>query len=404
MINQKQQEIISATVPILKEHGVTLTTHFYKRMFEHHPELKNMFNMGNQKNGKQQQALAMAILAYAEHIANPGVLLPALHQIGHKHVSLEIRPEHYPIVGNHLIAAIKEVLGSGATEDILDAWEAAYYQLAELMIGVEKKMYGKLTSEVGGWTGWRPFRVAKKEIESSEITSFYLYPSDKGKVIPHLPGQFISLKLFLPELALNQARQYSLSSVPSEEFYRISVKREFGKEPNTNGMISNYLHDFVNEGDIIELTAPAGNFTLDQNEKKPLCFISGGVGVTPLISMFQSALENNSERPITWIHGCRNQQVHAFGDKVLELTTYDTNIEQYVFYDQITKNDTEIGVIEGSVNLKKIPAFEIASDTQFYICGPAGFIKKQYQDLIEIGADPTAVFFEEFGPQQLSLN
>lgn len=404
MINQKQQEIISATVPILKEHGVTLTTHFYKRMFEHHPELKNMFNMGNQKNGKQQQALAMAILAYAEHIANPGVLLPALHHIGHKHVSLEIRPEHYPIVGNHLIAAIKEVLGSSATEDILNAWEAAYYQLAALMIGVEKDMYQKLTSEPGGWSGWRPFRVGRKEKESSEITSFYLYPADKGKVIPHLPGQFISLKLFLPELALNQARQYSVSSVPSEEFYRISVKREFGKDPNTNGMISNRLHDFVNEGDIIELTAPAGNFTLDENGKDPLVLISGGVGVTPLISMFQSALENNPDRPITWIHGCRNQEVHAFGNKVLELTTQDTNIEKYVFYDQTTKNDTEVGIIEGPVNLKKIPVLEIEPETKFYICGPAGFIKKQYQDLVEIGADPATVFFEEFGPQQLSLN
>lgn len=404
MINQKQQEIISVTVPILKEHGVTLTTHFYKRMFEHHPELKNMFNMGNQKNGKQQQALAMAILAYAEHIANPGVLLPALHHIGHKHVSLEIRPEHYPIVGNHLIAAIKEVLGSSATEDILNAWEAAYYQLAALMIGVEKDMYQKLTSEPGGWTGWRPFRVGRKEKESSEITSFYLYPADKGKVIPHLPGQFISLKLFLPELALNQARQYSVSSVPSEEFYRISVKREFGKDPNTNGMISNRLHDFVNEGDIIELTAPAGNFTLDENGKDPLVLISGGVGVTPLISMFQSALENNPDRPITWIHGCRNQEVHAFGNKVLELTTQDTNIEKYVFYDQTTKNDTEVGIIEGPVNLKKIPVLEIEPETKFYICGPAGFIKKQYQDLVEIGADPATVFFEEFGPQQLSLN
>ena len=404
MINKQQQEIITATVPVLKEHGVTLTTHFYKRMFEHHPELKNMFNMGNQKNGKQQQALAMAILAYAEHIANPGVLLPALHQIGHKHVSLEIRPEHYPIVGNHLIAAIKEVLGSGATEDILDAWEAAYYQLADLMIGVEKGMYQKLTSEPGGWTGWRPFRVGRKEKESSEITSFYLYPADKGKVIPHLPGQFISLKLFLPELDLNQARQYSISSAPSEDFYRISVKREFGKDPNTNGMISNHLHDFVHDGDILELTAPAGNFTLAEKGKNPLVLISGGVGVTPLISMFQSALENNPERPITWIHGCRNQEVHAFGDKILELKTRDTKIEQFVFYDQITKNDAEIGVIEGPVNLKKIPVLEIEPETQFYICGPAGFIKKQCQDLIEIGIDPATVFFEEFGPQQLSLN
>ena len=75
-----------------------------------------------------------------------------------------------------------------------------------------------------------------------------------------------------------------------------------------------------------------------------------------------------------------------------------------MFYDQITKSDAEVGVIEGSVNINKIPAFEIDADTQFYICGPAGFIKKQYHDLVEIGADPATVFFEEFGPQQLSLN
>ncbi|MEX2569584.1 MAG: globin domain-containing protein [Cyclobacteriaceae bacterium] len=172
MIDKKQQQIITATVPILREHGLTLTTHFYKRMFQHHPELKNMFNMGNQKNGKQQQALAMAILGYAEHISNPAVLLEDLHRIGHKHVSLEIRPEHYPIVGNHLIAAIKEVLGDLATEDILNAWEAAYYQLAELMMSVEADMYRKLTTEPGGWTGWRPFKVEKKKLSPQKLPHF----------------------------------------------------------------------------------------------------------------------------------------------------------------------------------------------------------------------------------------
>lgn len=404
MISKQQQEIITATVPVLREHGLALTTHFYKRMFQHHPELKNMFNMGNQKNGKQQQALAMAILAYAEHISNPSALLPDLHQIGHKHVSLEIRPEHYPIVGNHLIAAIKEVLGDSATEDILNAWEAAYYQLAELMISLEKDMYRKLTTEPGGWTGWRPFTVAKKETESSEITSFYLYPTDKGKVIPHLPGQFISLKLFLPKLGLNQARQYSISSVPNEDFYRVSVKREHGTHPNTNGMISNHLHDEVKEGGIIELTAPSGNFTLDEKTESPLVLISGGVGVTPLISMLQSAIESNNERPITWVHGCRNHEVHAFGEHIRQLIQEKKNLGHYVFYDQITETDKKRGVIEGPIELKDITTLNLETDTQFYICGPAGFIEKQFNDLLAVGIEPKAVFFEEFGPQQLNLN
>ncbi len=92
-MTSEQKQLISATVPVLKENGVMLTKHFYARMFSHNPELKNLFNMGNQQSGKQQTALAMAVLAYAENIANPGVLMPVVDRIGHKHVSLDIRPE-----------------------------------------------------------------------------------------------------------------------------------------------------------------------------------------------------------------------------------------------------------------------------------------------------------------------
>ncbi|WP_225541496.1 globin domain-containing protein [Empedobacter stercoris] len=135
MLTDQNKQIILATVPLLREGGVTLTKHFYKRMFTHHPELKNLFNMGNQHSGKQQTALAMAVLAYAENIANPGVLMPVIDMIGHKHSSLNIQPEQYEIVGTHLLASIKEVLQDAATEEVLEAWTIAYNQLADLMIG-----------------------------------------------------------------------------------------------------------------------------------------------------------------------------------------------------------------------------------------------------------------------------
>lgn len=403
-MNDYQRKIITETVPVLKENGVTLTTHFYKRMFQHQPELKNMFNMGNQNSGKQQQALAMAVLAYAEHIANPGVLQPALERIGHKHVSLDIRPEHYPIVGNHLLASIKEVLGEAATPEILDAWEAAYNQLADLMIRMEADMYENHTAKKGGWTGWRPFKVVKKTVESTEITSFYLYPSDGGKVVTHVPGQFISLRLFLPDLGLNQARQYSISSVPDSSHYRISVKREQGFHLNTNGMISNHLHDFVKEGDVVDLTAPTGNFVLDKDLSSPVMFISGGVGLTPLISMLQTAVETHSGLPITWVHACRNQSVHAFGDQINELRKNNPNLEQHVFYDVLTETDKERGVAEGPLDREKLKSLPHHPDTLYYVCGPAGFIKKQYSELTSLGIDKEAVSYEEFGPQVLQLN
>src|SRR5690606_14936939 len=148
----EQKQLVKATVPVLKEHGVLLTTHFYKRMFEHNPELKHIFNMGNQQNSKQQTALAVAVLAYAEHIENPSVLLPVVNTIGHKHASLDIRPEHYAIVGEPLIASIGEVLGDAATPELLEAWTLAYGQLADLMSGHEKKIYQQRTQTKGGWS------------------------------------------------------------------------------------------------------------------------------------------------------------------------------------------------------------------------------------------------------------
>ena len=100
-MKKKKKKWITATVPVLRAHGVLLTTHFYKRMFTHHPELKNLFNIGNQQSGKQQTALAMSVLAYAENIANTSVLASAVNQVGHKHVSLNIQPAQYLLVGNH---------------------------------------------------------------------------------------------------------------------------------------------------------------------------------------------------------------------------------------------------------------------------------------------------------------
>lgn len=145
-----QIQQVKNTIPVLKEHGVLLTKHFYKRMFTHNPELKNVFNMGNQQNERQQTALAMAVLAYAEHIEDPSVLMSAVNHIGQKHTSLDIRPEHYEIVGKHLIASIAEVLGKAAGPDLLEAWTLAYQQLVHIMTTHEQKLYNEQVKSKGG--------------------------------------------------------------------------------------------------------------------------------------------------------------------------------------------------------------------------------------------------------------
>lgn len=401
MITSEEKAIIKATVPILKEGGIALTSHFYKRMFAHNPELKNIFNMGNQSKGKQQQALAMAVLAYAENIDNPSVLLPVINKIAQKHTSLNIRAEHYPIVGKHLIASISEVLGSTATSGILDAWTSAYNQLADLFISYEAGLYAGQSTRTGGWSGWRPFIVKKKIKESEEITSFYLYPADGGGVASFLPGQYISVNLYLPSVGLFQARQYSLSNASNEIWYRISVKREYGSDSHPAGMVSNHLHDVISEGDMVELAAPAGDFVMDCTQTNPVVLISGGIGQTPLLSMLETLIQAGSEREIAWIHGCRNCNVHAFDDLLEKYRQQYPKMKKIVFYES---KGAEHQAEEGVVDISKLPQDIISPEASFYICGPSAFIKKQYTDLLSRGIDSGAVFYEEFGPHVLTLN
>ena len=162
MLTARQKELVKATVPVLREHGVALISHFYKRMLTSNPELQNVFNNAHQARGHQQQALAGAVLAYAENIENPTVLL-----IDIKHCTIGIRAEQYGIVGKHLLASIKEVLGEAANDELIEAWAAAYGQLADILIGVEGGIYKEQTLADGGWSGWRPFVVERKGKKTS---------------------------------------------------------------------------------------------------------------------------------------------------------------------------------------------------------------------------------------------
>lgn len=156
MLDQATRQLVKATAPVLKTHGVALTRHFYARMFQHNPELKQIFNQGHQQAGSQQQALAMAVAAYAEHIDNPSVLAPVLTLVANKHASLGIRAEHYPVVGRHLLASISEVLGEAADEALLAAWGAAYGQLADLLIAEEAALYQQAATQAGAGAAGAP--------------------------------------------------------------------------------------------------------------------------------------------------------------------------------------------------------------------------------------------------------
>ncbi|PTT41764.1 NO-inducible flavohemoprotein [Chryseobacterium sp. HMWF028] len=400
-MNTNQKALVKATVPVLKTNGTDLTKHFYTRMFKHNPELKNIFNMSHQASGKQQNALAGAVLAYAEQIENPEVLINVLKSIGNKHVSLHITPEQYDIVGLHLISSIKEVLGEAASDELIEAWTQAYNELAQIMISIEHELYESTLKKEGGWKGWRAFVIADIVEESDEIKSFYLKPMDNKSIADYLPGQYISIKTFIPALGHEQPRQYSLSSAFNPEHYRISVKREKNSQNLPDGIVSNVLHQKA-IGDEIWVSAPAGVFHTNQVSEDPLVLISGGVGATPLLSMLETQKNTLQNNTVVWLHSCRDEKAHAFKDHVNHLNTNNQWLTTHIFYETV-ENNSDL-VKKGRINLHEIKEEILIDNAKYYICGPEAFIKAQYNSLLQLGIAKENILYEEFGPQLLHLN
>ncbi|MEO0003183.1 MAG: NO-inducible flavohemoprotein, partial [Pseudomonadota bacterium] len=311
--------------------------------------------------------------------------LPA--QIVHKHVSLQVQPEHYPIVGACLLRAIREVLGAEiATDAVIDAWGAAYQQLADLLIGAEAQTYAAIEAAPGGWRGERAFRVTRKEAESSLITSFHLSPVDGGPVIAHQPGQYIGLRLVLD--GQEQRRNYSLSSAANGSTLRISVKREPG------GRVSQHLHEQVVPGDILQLFPPAGNFVLRDGDK-PLVLISGGVGITPTLAMLQAALE--TERAVHFIHCARDRVSHAFRETVEALAARHPQLQRFYCYDQAGADDGADAV--GRLDQQRLADWLPASrDLDAYFLGPKPFMALVKRHLKALGVPEAQTHCEFFGP------
>ncbi|MEC0268791.1 NO-inducible flavohemoprotein [Paenibacillus anseongense] len=400
MLSQQSIDIIKSTAPVLEIHGTSITKRFYEMLFTSHPELLNIFNHANQKQGRQQTALANAVYAAAVHIDRLEAILPVVKQIAHKHRSLGVKPEHYPIVGQHLLAAIQEVLGEAATPEILQAWAGAYGIIADAFIGVEADMYHQTEAQEGGWSDFKRFRIARKVKESDVITSFYLMPEDGAPLPTFEPGQYISVKLDIPGDTYTHIRQYSLSDAPGKAHYRISVKRENLMADRPDGKVSMFLHNETKEGDVVLISAPAGDFTLDQQDPRPVVLISGGVGLTPIVSMLQTLASTNPERQVTFIHAAQNSQHHAFKGHIEELGLQHPALSYYWCYDKPTASDREENSFhrEGHVSLDWLQSVVPTSAASFYFCGPVPFMKAVNSALREWGIPEEDRHFEFFGP------
>lgn len=401
MLDSSRQAIVHATVPVLEAHGETLTCHFYQRMFRENPEVRAFFNPAHQRSGGQQQALAGAICAYARHIEDPSALAGAIELIAQKHASLGIRPEHYPIVGENLLASIREVLGDAADDELIEAWEAAYGVLAEVFVEREAEIYAEQEKRYG-WRDFRPFTVARREVESDAVVSFHLVPADGGDLPAHDPGQYVTVRVPGPD-GEPIMRNYSLSNAAGAAAWRISVKREHApSEGVPAGVGSTYLHTELAEGDVIELAPPCGEFVLDlpEDRQRPLLFVAGGVGVTPLLSMLHAALAADEDRPIVFLQCALNGDVRPFSDELEALAGRHPNLRLHVRYSEPTVADREEAAYdsEGFVDDELLDHLVGDAEASWWLCGPTPMLAHLMPLLRSRGVAESEVHHECFGP------
>ncbi|KAG5974650.1 hypothetical protein E4U55_008121 [Claviceps digitariae] len=418
-LTAQQTATVKSTAPIVKQYGHAITATFYRNMLAAHPELKNYFSLRNQQSGAQQAALANAVFAYAAYIDDLPKLSKAVERIAHKHASLFVRPDHYPVIGKYLVGAFAEVLGDALTPEIADAWIAAYGQLAYVFVNREKQLY----AEAGDWQAWRKFKIVNKEAETDDVVSLYLEPEDNKPLPAFKPGQYLSIQLPIPELGgLLQSRQYSLSIAPdgsnTMKQYRVSVKREnidhahdttddlaAGKVP---GVISNRLY-LSNVGDEVQLSPPRGEFFFDPATaapNTPVVLLSIGVGATPLVSILDSILKSsNPARPITWAQGARRSDALCFRKHISDIAadankTY--NLKRAVFVKNVLETDEE-GIdydYEGGMDLARLAqdgALHLGDrTTEYYICGPEDWMVKMREELVRREVSLERVHLELF--------
>jgi ferredoxin-NADP reductase len=264
--------------------------------------------------------------------------------------------------------------------------------------------------ESQSWNGIRKFRVARKVEEGGDIISFYFEAHD-GKPIPsHQPGQFLTFSLKVPEKKRPEVRCYSLSDQANLLGYRVSIKRvpPPRKQPDVPpGKVSNFFHDHVHEGDIVDCLAPGGDFFLDLTHHSPIVLIAGGIGLTPMVAMLNAVAERGFDREVWLYYGVRDTREQVMMEHLTEVAR--RNPEHFKF--NMCYSGTDITTLPPDPDIQyhgervSVDLFKRtlpSNNFQYYICGPPPLMDSITHDLREWGVPDSSVHFESFGPASVS--
>lgn len=324
----------------------------------------------------QSSALAQAVMAAAVNIDNLSVIKPVIMPVAYKHCALQVYAEHYPIVGENLLKAIQDVTGLEEHDPVIQAWAKAYGVIADVFIQIEKEIYDQMM-----WIGFKPFKITNIKQESEDIKSFTV-ETEEYDFSEFTPGQYITVDVSSDKLPYRAKRHYSIVS-GEKNHLTFGVKRDVTTEHE--GEVSTILHDEIKEGDMINLAAPVGGFVLE-NTTEPQLFLGSGIGVTPLVAMYEAASAKGLDTQMVQV--AENEQHLPFKDNFNSIASHYDNAKLY----------THLKDKQGYIGTEELQAF-LANKPEIYICGGTKFLQSMIEALKSLNYDMDRVHYETFIPR-----
>ncbi|BBY79832.1 hemin transporter [Mycolicibacterium pulveris] len=398
-LEPQHAEIVSATLPLIGAHIDEITAEFYRLMFENHPELlRNLFNRGNQAQGAQQRALAASIATFAAHLVDPELPHPAelLSRIGHKHASLGVTADQYPIVHDNLFAAIVAVLGTETvTEEVAAAWDRVYWIMAQTLIDLERELYA--AAGVCDGDVYRRARVVSR-VDDPSGAVLLTVRADGAPFTGFSPGQYVSVGVTMPDGA-RQLRQYSLVNAPGTTELTFAVKPLDATADQPAGEVSTWIAANVCVGDILDVTVPFGDLPAPA-DGRPVVLISAGIGITPMIGLLEFLAAEAPDTPVQVLHADRSDQSHPLRERQRELLAALPQSTLDIWYEDGMTGD-QPGVHPGLLRLDDVT---LSAGADVYLCGNNGFVQAVRTQLLARGVRTAQIHSELFSPNDWLLS